>query len=652
MNFFDEQDRARRGTRWLVIAYVFATLVIMAGVTAIVAAAFLLVGQPGTPADPSVLVATALLTAVLIAGATLFKSAALSSGGSQVAIDMGGTLVPPDIRDPLRQRLRNVVEEMAIASGIPAPEIFVLESEPGINAFAAGLTPGDAAIAVTRGALETLDRDELQGVIAHEFAHVLNGDMRLNLRMIGVLFGIMVLSLIGRMILRSGRHRSLISSRSNRNVPFVLVIGLGLTILGWIGVLSARIIKAGVSRQRELLADASAVQFTRQSRGLAGALKKIGGYSERSWFRAADPEQVSHMLFARGSKRFSSLLATHPPLVKRIQRLDPSFREEDFPRVEPRSAANDESRPGDRAMALAAVSGDDRTADDTDNAHTADNIVDNVGHPTPRQIDLARRLHHSIPVLLIDAVHSHEESFLLTLALTLHQDSSHRDRQLRLLLDQLGPQRTQRVARYDEELRKLGPSFYLLLLDIAFPALRRRPVSQLEFLLSLVRRLVETDDELDLREYCYLRILAGNLDLEMHSLRARHNGRLGRSGTASAARNLLRVVADHDNTVDVAKRDAAFAAGLKALGLTAGDLESFAAGRPTPAELDRSLDRLHHLKATERNRLIRAVSTVILHDGNISIAEIELLRAVCSALDCPLPPLAVANPLAQTPGGH
>jgi hypothetical protein len=253
--------------------------------------------------------------------------------------------------------------------------------------------------------------------------------------------------------------------------------------------------------------------------------------------------------------------------------------------------------------------------------------------------------------LLIDAVHSHEESFLLTLALTLHPDSSCRDRQLRLLLDQLGPQRTQRVARYDEELRKLGPSFYLPLLDIAFPALRRRPASQLEFLLSLVRRLVETDGELDLREYCYLRILAGNLDLEMHSLMTRHNGRVGRSGMANAARRLLRVVADHDLSVDAEKRDAAFAAGLKALGLTAGDPEPFVAGRPTPAELDRSLDRLHHLKAMDRNRLIRAISTVVLHDGNISIAEIELLRAVCSALDCPLPPLAVANPPSQDVSG-
>ncbi len=248
---------------------------------------------------------------------------------------MGGTLVPADVQDPLRRRLRNVVEEMAIASGVPVPEIYVLEEESGINAFAAGFTPSDAAVAVTRGTLELLDRDELQGVIAHEFSHILNGDMRLNIRLMGVLFGIMVLGLIGRLIVRGGHHTSIISSRRDRGAPVALVIGLGLMVVGGIGVFFARVIKAGISRQREYLADASAVQFTRQSSGIANALKKIGGYSEGSLIKSADPEEVSHMLFGTGA-RFCSLFATHPPLVARIQALDPSFRDTDFPRVDPR----------------------------------------------------------------------------------------------------------------------------------------------------------------------------------------------------------------------------------------------------------------------------------------------------------------------------
>ena len=242
MNFFDAQDNARRVTRRLLIAYVLAAALIVAGVSLITGAALWQYGSINPTAVPSsfrsdligVMIVVAVLTTLLILGATLYKVARLSSGGGKVAVDMGGTLISPDVQDPLRRRLRNVVEEMAIASGVPVPEIYVLEEEAGINAFAAGYTPGDAAVAVTRGALELLDRDELQGVIAHEFSHILNGDMRLNIRLMGVLFGIMVLGLIGRVILR-GSHRAG-SGRRGKGAPVVLLIGLGLAILGWIGV--------------------------------------------------------------------------------------------------------------------------------------------------------------------------------------------------------------------------------------------------------------------------------------------------------------------------------------------------------------------------------------------------------------------------------
>ena len=332
MDFFDAQDRARRASRRLVAAYIVASVLIVAGVTAVVAIALYNFTDAGYGRTPGIfvseqaplLILTAIAATALILGATAYKTAALSSGGARVALDMGGTLVPTDVTDPQRKQLRNIVEEMAIASGTPVPEIYVLEAEHGINAFAAGYTPGDAAITVTRGALELLDRDELQGVIGHEFSHILNGDMRLNIRMMGVLFGIMVLALMGRVILRGGYQARLVSSRRGRGAPVVLIIGLGLTLLGAIGVLIARLVKAAISRQRESLADASAVQFTRQTTGLANALKKIGGYSGGSYLRAADPEEVSHMLFGEGAP-VSSLFATHPPLIERIRALDPTF---------------------------------------------------------------------------------------------------------------------------------------------------------------------------------------------------------------------------------------------------------------------------------------------------------------------------------------
>ena len=236
MNFFDAQDRARKATRWLVVVYFVATALIVLGVTLLVGFTLFSTGMNGQryspgemlSANPGPLLATAAITALFIIGASIYKTMVLSSGGGQVARQMGGTLVPADAADPLRRRLRNVVEEMAIASGVPVPEIYVLEEEASINAFAAGYAPGDAAIAVTRGTLELLNRDELQGVIAHEFSHVLNGDMRLNIRLMGVLFGILVLGMMGRMIVRGGYHGRLVSSRRSKGAPVVLLIGLGV----------------------------------------------------------------------------------------------------------------------------------------------------------------------------------------------------------------------------------------------------------------------------------------------------------------------------------------------------------------------------------------------------------------------------------------
>jgi len=494
VNFFDAQDRARRATRWLVIVYIVATALIVAGVTLVVAVAFHMVGETGRPADPSILVATAILATLLIIGATVYKTARLSSGGGRVAIDMGGTLVPADVHDPLRRRLRNVIEEMAIASGVPVPEIYVLEQEMGINAFAAGFTPGDAAIAVTRGTLEILDRDELQGVIAHEFSHILNGDMRLNIRMMGVLFGIMVLGIIGRL-------------RRNRNAPVIMIVGLGLAVLGWIGLFCARLVKAAVSRQREFLADASAVQFTRQSEGIASALKKIGGYTAHSYIRSTDPEEVSHMLFAGGISRLTSLFATHPPLIERIQALDPGFSEDDYPVVAEQMRSGATRHASGEGQARGLMEEQAAAGTRAEQRTLPASIPDAVARPDPQQLAFAGQLRRSIPAEIYAAAHSPEQAWILALALALDLNTLHSERQLRFVDEQLGVERGKQVRRYFGQISKIGAGYRLPILEIAFPALKRRPVPQLEYLLELVRRIIELDGEVDLYEYCFFRVL-------------------------------------------------------------------------------------------------------------------------------------------------
>jgi Zn-dependent protease with chaperone function len=642
VNFFESQDRARRATRWLVVVYVLATALIVAGVTLVVAAAFYMVGSPGIAPAPPVLLATAALATLLIVGATLYRTAALSVGGSRVATDMGGTLVPPDVQDPLRRRLRNIVEEMSIASGVPVPDIYVLEAEDGINAFAAGYTPADAVVAVTRGALDVLNRDELQGVIAHEFSHILNGDMRINIRMIGVLFGIMVLSIIGRIVLRGGHYGGASYGRRNRGAPAVMAIGVGLVVLGWIGVFFARLIKAAVSRQRETLADASAVQFTRQSHGIANALKQIGGYTEKSYLRAADPEEISHMLFARGSRRYMSLFATHPPLVQRIKALDPSFREEDFLKARPhteKGQADSDARmfAGASGVADATAPGGQRL----DAAHSR-SIGATIGNPDAEQIGFARRLRESIPESLYGAAHSEASAYLLAIALVLDRTGGHVERQLHLVAEQLGSERTSEVRRYYDQLIQSGPAYGLPLLEIAFPALKRRPEPQLRFLVDLIRRLVETDGEIDLFEYCFYQVLTGNL-LQYGDPERSVPGRVSKKETRKAALQLVRIVAEKGHE-EPRQREPAWRAGAAELGRWASDTGADAvAGSASVADIDRALDVLRRVDSGSRERLIQALSTAIGHDKRMTVIEAELMRAICASLGCPLPPLLANN---------
>ena len=362
-------------------------------------------------------------------------------GGSAVALQLGATPVPADTDRFAYRRLRNVIEEIAIASGVPVPEIFVLEEETAINAFASGYTPADAAVTVTRGCLDKLTRDELQGVIAHEFSHVLNGDMRLNIRLVGVAFGILVLAVIGRKIAEvSGRSRS-------RDSGGIVVLGIALLVVGYIGVFFARIIKASISRQREYLADASAVQFTRQTEGIAGALKKIGGLSEGSKLTSHDGEEVAHMLFGDGVG-YSALFATHPALVDRIKRLQPRFDPAEFAEIaadwtQPRrvgesddpqaslagfAPARRSSRPRAARRARASL-----PAAAAEMRLSAAAVAEQVGHPDTGDYRAAAALSQAIPEALGAAAHGREQSVSVVFALLLNADDAVRRQQLDLI---------------------------------------------------------------------------------------------------------------------------------------------------------------------------------------------------------------------------
>ena len=505
MNFFEYQEQARRQSRWLVILFIIAVLIIVVVIDFAILVAFgfyehrgatVCIWSTSIKANIPVLLGGAAVTIAVIAIASLFKTASLRSGGGKVARDLGGVLVEADANDPLRRRLYNVVEEIALASGTPVPEIYVLEQESGINAFAAGFSPADAAVAVTRGALEKLSRGELQGVIAHEFSHIFNGDMRLNIRLMGALFGILVLSLIGRRVL----HGSYYVGRSkNSNGGAIVLVAVAVMLVGYIGLFFGRWIKSAVSRQREYLADASAVQFTRDPDGIAGALKKIAIYSDASYLNV-ETEEVSHMLFGNGEKM--SMFSTHPPLNKRIQRIDKSFKPDDLVDL-----AKNIQRQG-QVEAEEAARQQKKAESSGGGMFDAGNLIDQIGHPDFSRILMAATLAASIPEEISQAAHSNQWATEVLFYCLLDRDDDIREQQLLFVAQNMGNDSEARVRGLWSAAPELAREQRLPLLEIAIPELKRRPPDHVSKVLATVRALNEADGQTDVFEYLMAKIIA------------------------------------------------------------------------------------------------------------------------------------------------
>lgn len=633
MNFFEAQDRSRRNTRWLVGMFGIATVLIVIATTLVIELGIAAASQnvAGYSIDPLRTLTIGAVVTIAILLASAFRIAQLGSGGTLIAQEMGGTLVSGNTTDLQRRRLLNVVEEMAIASGVPVPQVFVLEHEAGINAFAAGFTTADAAVAVTRGTLESLNRAELQGVIAHEFSHILNGDMRLNLRLVGVLFGIIVLGQIGRLMMHSSRGATR-SRNSRQNGNPVIFIGIALAIIGAIGVVMARLIRAGVSRQREYLADASAVQFTRQTEGIAGALAKIGGASAGSRLTATDGEQISHMLFANGVRRsWFAAFASHPPLESRIRALDPALAQ----RLQNADGTNAPMRVEtiDGVSGFAAYGGQQ--------AIDPEALAKRIGRPDDQDIAIAVGLREALPASIEDAAHSPEWAFYLALALATTSDDEERRRQLHLLQPQVGQKRLARVSEYADAIHELGPQFRLPIVELCFPALKERPRGQIRFLLELIDSVIATSPTQTLSQYALRQLLEFSLDASMNPTHAsRRTRHFGQKTVRQSAVDLVKIVAANGKTA-ADSVEAATRSGLQALGHTqAGAARSLEDSKVVLRDLQGLIGRDLH-------RLLHALLKTIAHDGVVTLEEAELMRLICAALDCPLPPVITALPVNQ-----
>jgi Zn-dependent protease with chaperone function len=629
VNFFEQQDKAKRNTRNLVLLFLLAVVIIIAAIDVALLLLFGNVindtagttqGLSGYLADNStMLLFGSAGTGATIGLASLYRSASLKDGGGAVARQMGGVPVETDPKDPLRQRLRNVVEEIAIASGVPVPEIYVLEQESGINAFAAGYSPSDAAVAVTRGTLESLNREELQGVIAHEFSHVFNGDMRLNIRLIGVLFGIMILAIAGRRILSGARF----SSRSrNNNAGAIMLFAAALTAIGYIGLFFARWIKAAVSRQREYQADASAVQFTRNPQGIAGALKKIAVHAQGASL-ATDSEEIAHMLFGQGMS--ATLFATHPPIIERIQRIEPGFREQELETIAKR--LRQRTRKAAEREIAAAEDGAKRAPFDPRS------IIEGIGQPGWEQILAAAALAATLPESLLSAARSTEWAPELLLCILLDKDESIRDRQLLAIARKLGAESETQVRYLLQSAMPIQPKQRLPLLEIAFPALKRRPVAFTHRMLGAVNEIVHMDGKIEVFEFLLAKVISLHLSEAINPAQSATGGNDTLQSHAQAVRDVIAILADHGHKErELIQRS--YTNGINSAGLEGAPMQW-----PTDwvKTLDEALDRLDNLKIKEKERLINALIETILTDTQVTAEELELLRAIGSALHVPLP---------------
>ncbi|WP_028839860.1 MULTISPECIES: M48 family metallopeptidase [Thermomonas] len=625
MNFFEHQAAARRASTRLVVLFVLAVLGIVAAVDL---AAWLVA--------PSwrMLAFTSGITLLTILFGSLYRIASLGGGGEAVAQQMGGTLVPADTTDLSLRRLRNVVEEIAIASGVPVPKLYVLEEEAAINAFAAGFSPSDAVVAVTRGTLERLNRDELQGVIAHEFSHILNGDMRLNVRLIGVLFGILMIGLIGRKVLEYGRF----GGSRNRNAGALLVAALVAMVIGYVGLFFGRLIKAGVSRSRERLADASAVQFTRQTAGLAGALKKIAGVDEGSRLsHRGDAEEVSHMLFGDGVG-FSSLFATHPPLLERIRALEPGFRDEQLERLRAEwRAVPPDGLQEDLALGLAEAGAKPLPGAREQMRVSPPRVAAQVATPASDDYRRADAIVDAVPEALRDLARGREAVMPLLLALLLAEADDVLDAQRKVIAARLGEVAADHALRIHQQLTAdLHPALRLPLAALAFPVLRLRPRPQLEQFLDAVQAVIDADGEVSLFEYCLARLLNVQVRESLDPGRYARFGRRKPGSVRNEFATLLAVVAQAGHT-DPAKARLAYLTGLQRV--LPRDHLAYAPPAAGVLALDAVWEPLDALDPLAKQAMVEAVTDAISSDGRISVAEAELLRTICGVLHCPLPPM-------------
>ncbi|MFB1067513.1 M48 family metallopeptidase [Vibrio diabolicus] len=620
MNFFDHQDTARQRTGLLVFLFSLAVVTITGLVSVLSIGIYY--GVTGEHFDQETALTYVLLcfagVLLVVAISSMVRLSALTSnGGRGVAESIGGKLISSNTLDAKHRQLLNVVEEMAIASGIPVPPVYVMQEERGINAFAAGMSIDDAVIGVTQGALDSFTRDELQGVIAHEFSHILNGDMRLNTRLIGVLFGITCIAHFGHLVLDNTHHTSRVSkssSDSDKGFAVIMLIAIICLVLGWIGTLFGSMIKAAISRQREFLADASAVQFTRNDQGIAGALKKIGSHMAGSSLNTKASDEMSHMMFGQSKlSGFSGLFATHPPLEERIRRIEPGWDG---------SFSQSSHRP--------------TTSFENDNVSGfSSGTSTQPEKPTTAELsEVGQQLLNQLPSELVDIAREPYSARFIAFALIFDGSELQRE-MIKSHIPNVSQAQLLPWLDYDLPLHLRFP-----LLELSIPALKSLSEGQKNRLCQVLRELSQTDDHYSLAEWCVINLLEKQLLESYGCTKQIQSLKQLKESVFWLLRELAWV--SHSQPEDAQR---AFSSALTCLGFNDAELQ--------PANKNWGLNRaalelLLQLKPKSRRLFVKACRLAIESDGKVTVAEGELYRVIACFLEVPEPPLTVSVNTGQT----
>ena len=623
MDFFQHQERARRKTGLLVLYFILAVAAVVLCVNLALLLAFVWMDVQLVPpsqwfSHPLTLWITLFTLLVMVCGC-LFKTWQLRRGGKGLAAMLGARPIDPDTRHGDEKKLINVVEEMSIASGIPAPQLYVLDKEEAINAFVAGFRPSETVLVVTHGTLKKLDRNELQGVIAHEFSHIFNADMRLNLRLIAVLAGILAVGKIGEFMLRGSSRRS----TSNRKGNSLILVALALVVVGYLGLFFGRLIKAAISRQRELLADASAVQFTRNPAGLAGALIKIRN-GDGSHLDSVHAEDMSHMCFGETlGFRFRNLLATHPPLDDRLGALGSDW----VARARSRArSATQAATPSTASVpeGVSAFQGDS-------GASVEPSTSRRVGTVSDADLGYARTLLETLPADLHKKLHNPHQAELALYALIL--SSSDSDPQRLLQNAGLGEHLSD-LLPLRQQLSELGSRLRLPIIDLALPTLKGQPSAQRKAILERLTSLTQADQRTTLFEWTLVALARQQLD--DHARRNRHT----RFNRYRAVAGELQLAFSVMTWASGARDEQARALFRQAShGLLPEARTLLPLSQCSSQRLGQALDRLADLSPLLKGPVIDGLADLVLVDGKVQVSEAEMLRAIAALMECPLPPL-------------